>query len=107
MRRNKNCCIDSCVWVKYAGHNKIAVLLKHIQVNSLIVFADNYLLGEVHKTLINEFDFSIAEANRVIYLIESFVIIKLQETFTAFAMIPKTTFFTISVFKIIASFYKP
>jgi putative PIN family toxin of toxin-antitoxin system len=76
MRRNKKCCIDSCVWVKYAGHNRIAVLLKYIQVNSLIVFADRYLLGEVHKTLINDFDFSITEANRVIYLIESFVVIK-------------------------------
>ncbi len=75
MRRNKKCCIDSCVWVKYAGHNRIAVLLKYIHDNGLVVFADRYLLGEVHKTLITEFNFSIQEANRVTFLIESFVFI--------------------------------
>lgn len=53
----KKCCIDSCVWVKYAGHYKAATLLRHIYENDLLVFADNYLLGEVHQALIEGFSF--------------------------------------------------
>lgn len=38
----KKCCIDSCVWVKYAGHFKTTTLLRYIIENNLVVYADNY-----------------------------------------------------------------
>jgi hypothetical protein len=47
MPTQNRCCIDSCVWVKYAGHFKVSTLLKYIVENNLIFFADNYLFGEI------------------------------------------------------------
>jgi putative PIN family toxin of toxin-antitoxin system len=76
MRRPKKCCIDSCVWVKYAGHFKASTLLRCITENNLLVYADNYLLGEVHRALIEGFEFSVKEADRVIQLISPFIIIR-------------------------------
>ena len=70
----KRCCIDSCVWVKYAGHFKTATLLRYVSENNLLVYADNYLLGEIHDALIEGFDFSIREADRIIQLISPFII---------------------------------
>ena len=70
----KRCCIDSCVWVKYAGHFKTASLLRYVSENDLLVYADNYLLGEIHDALIEGFDFSIREADRIIQLISPFII---------------------------------
>ena len=92
MRRNKKCCIDSCIWVKYAGHKRIATLLTYIKSNNLVVFVDNYLLGEIHKTLISEFVFSIQEADRAIYLIKSFVIIKTPRNIYRFSKDPKNNY---------------
>ena len=71
----RKCCIDSCVWVKYAGHFRTATLLRYISENNLLIFADNYLLGEVHEALIKGFDFSIHEADKAIQLISPFIII--------------------------------
>lgn len=71
----KKCCIDSCVWVKYAGHYKTATLLRHITENNLLVYADNYMLAEIHEALINGFDFTRNEANKIIQLISPFIII--------------------------------
>jgi predicted nucleic acid-binding protein len=76
MPKQKKCCIDSCVWVKYAGHFKTATLLRCITENNLLVYADNYLLGEVYQALIQGFGFSLKEADRVIQLITPFIIIK-------------------------------
>lgn len=76
MRKQKKCCIDSCVWVKYAGHFKVTTLLQCIIDNHLLVYADNYLLGEVHQALIAGFEFSIKEADKMIALIRPFIIIK-------------------------------
>jgi putative PIN family toxin of toxin-antitoxin system len=70
------CCIDSCVWVKYAGHFRVSTLLKYIVENNLIVFADNYLLGEIHNALMEGFNFTIVEADKTIQLISPFIIIK-------------------------------
>ncbi len=70
------CCIDSCVWVKYAGHFRVSTLLKYIIENNLIVFADNYLLGEIHHALIEGFNFTITDADKTIRLISPFLIIK-------------------------------
>jgi len=75
MPMQKKCCIDSCVWVKYAGHFKTASLLRTISENNLLIFADNYLLGEIHEALITGFDFSIGEADKIIQLISPFIII--------------------------------
>lgn len=72
----KKCCIDSCVWVKYAGHLKTTSLLRYITKNSLLVYADNYLLSEIHEALIEGFSFSIAEADKIIQLISPFLIIE-------------------------------
>lgn len=72
----KRCCIDSCIWVKYAGHFKTSVLLKYIVENNLIVYADNYLLGEVHQALIEGFGFTVKEADKIIHLISPFIIIE-------------------------------
>ena len=71
----KKCCIDSCVWVKYAGHFKTTTLLRYITENNLLVYADNYLLHEIHGALIEGFYFTINEADRVIQLISPFIII--------------------------------
>ena len=71
----KRYCIDSCVWVKYAGHFKIASLLGYIYDNNLLVYADNYLLGEVHHALIKAFNFTISEADKTILLISPFIIV--------------------------------
>lgn len=76
MRRPKKCCIDSCVWVKYAGHFKTATLLTYVQQNSLLVYADKYLLGEIHQALMQGFGFTETEADKIIQLISSFIIIK-------------------------------
>jgi predicted nucleic acid-binding protein len=75
MLRNRRCCIDSCVWIKYAGHSKVATLLNYIDENRLTVFADRYLLAEIHDALITVFDFSIQEADFVIRKIEPFIIL--------------------------------
>jgi putative PIN family toxin of toxin-antitoxin system len=72
----KKCCIDSCVWVKYAGHFKTSTLLRHIADNNLLVYADNYLLGEIHEALIEGFDFTTGEADKIIQLISPFIIIE-------------------------------
>jgi putative PIN family toxin of toxin-antitoxin system len=71
----KKCCIDSCVWVKYAGHFRTATLLRHITENNLLVYADNYLLGEIHDALVEGFNFSGSEADKIIQLISPFIII--------------------------------
>ncbi len=72
----KKCCIDSCVWVKYAGHFKTSTLLRYIAENNLLVYADNYLLGEVHQALIEGFNFTTGEADKIIQLISPFIIIE-------------------------------
>ena len=71
----KKCCIDSCVWVKYAGHFKTTTLLRHIAENNLLVYADNYLLSEIHEALIQGFDFTTREADKIIQFISPFIII--------------------------------
>jgi putative PIN family toxin of toxin-antitoxin system len=76
MPKPKKCCIDSCVWVKYAGHYKTATLLRYITENNLLVYADNYLLSEIHEALITGFNFTAGEADRMIQLISPFVIIE-------------------------------
>lgn len=76
MPKQKKCCIDSCIWVKYAGHFKAATLLQCIIENNLLVYADNYLLAEIHQALMQGFDFSTKEADKMIDLIRPFVIIK-------------------------------
>jgi putative PIN family toxin of toxin-antitoxin system len=71
----KRCCIDSCVWVKYAGHLKTSSLLRCVAESNLVIYADNYLLGEVHDALIEGFGFTIKEADKIIQLISPFIII--------------------------------
>lgn len=75
MPMQKKCCIDSCVWIKYAGHFKTSTLLRYIYENNLLVYADNYLLAEIHEALIQGFEFSVSEADKIIQLISPFVII--------------------------------
>ncbi len=55
MLRNKKCCIDSCVWIKYAGYSKATTLLRYINENKLTVYADRYLLAEINDALISVF----------------------------------------------------
>ena len=71
----KKCCIDSCIWVKYAGHLKISTLLKRIKDNQLLVYAANYLLSEVHEALIVNFKLTIKEVDKIISTIIPFMII--------------------------------
>lgn len=72
----KKCCIDSCVWVKFAGHFKTSTLLHYITENNLLVYADNYLLAEIHEALIEGFSFTKTEADKIIQLISPFIIIE-------------------------------
>ena len=72
----EKCCIDTCVWVKYAGHFRTATLLRYITENNLLVYADNYLLGEIHQALIEGFNFTIKDADKIIQLISPFIIIE-------------------------------
>jgi len=71
----KKCCIDSCVWVKYAGHFRASTLLRYIIENNLLVYADNYLLAEIHEALVEGFNFTVNEADKTIQLISPFMII--------------------------------
>ena len=89
---SKNCCIDSCVWIKYAGTDKATTLIKLIRQNDLTVFADNYLLSEVHKALYKEFDFTIREADKLILLIMPFIIVSAPRNIYRFAPDPKDNF---------------
>lgn len=66
MPGHQKCCIDSCVWVKYAGHFKTSTLLRYIPDNKLLVYADNYLLAEIHDALIISFNFTVSEADKII-----------------------------------------
>ncbi len=87
-----NCCIDSCVWIKYTGQDKTTTLIKHIRQNNLTVFADNYLLYEIHKALYKEFDFTIREADKQILLIKPFIIVSAPRNIYRFAPDPKDNF---------------
>jgi predicted nucleic acid-binding protein len=71
----KKCCIDACIWVKYAGQRKVYVLLALIRQHNLIVYADNYLLAEIHSALTEGFNFSVAEADGVIRNLLDFIIL--------------------------------
>jgi putative PIN family toxin of toxin-antitoxin system len=62
--------------VKYAGHFKTATLLRHIIENNLLIYADNYLLGEIHQALTEGFNFTAGEADKIIQLISPFMIIE-------------------------------
>ena len=75
MPMQKKCCIDSCVWIKYAGHFKTATLLRYISENNLLIYADNYLLAEIHDALIQNFDLTVSEADKILQLISPFIII--------------------------------
>ena len=87
-----NCCIDSCVWVKYAGPDKASTLIKYIRQNNFNVFADNYLLSEIHKALYKEFKFTIREADKLILLIKPFIIVSAPGNIYRFAPDPKDNF---------------
>ena len=88
----KKCCIDSCIWVKYAGHFKVSTLLKYITENNLLVYADNYLLGEIHEALIEGFDFTVSEADKMIQLISPFMIIEAPRNIFRLSKDAKDTF---------------
>ena len=70
--------MDSCVWVKYAGHFRTATLLHYISQNKLLTFTDKYLLGEIHEALIQGFEFTIPESDKITQLISPFIIIAAQ-----------------------------
>ena len=76
MLNEKKCCIDSCVWIKYAGYYKVSTLFYFIRENKLKVYADNYLLSEVHEALLAEFNFTISEADKLINIISPYLFIK-------------------------------
>lgn len=101
MLQNKKCCIDSSVWVKYAGHFKIATLFNCINTNSLVVFADNYLLSEIHEALVTGFDFSFSEADKAIHLVESISLITAPRNVYRFSPDQRTIIYMISVFRTI------
>ena len=71
----RKCCVDSCLWIKYAGHFRTATLIRYISQNNFLIFPDNYLLGEIHEALIQGFGFTISDADKVIQLISPFIII--------------------------------
>lgn len=92
MQRNRRCCIDSCVWTKYAGHSKTTTLLRYINEKKLTVFADRYLLAEIHDALIGVFHFSENEANYAIRKIESFIVIITPRIIYRFSPDPKDNY---------------
>lgn len=92
MRRILKCCIDSCVWVKYAGHYKSTTLLQLIAKNNLLVYADRYLLAEIHEALITEFGFTITEADKILNLISEFLIIVPPRNIYRLAKDPKDNY---------------
>ena len=87
-----NCCIDSCVWIKYTGQDKATTLIKYIRQNNLTVFADNYLLFEIHRALYKEFEFTIREADKQILLIKPFMVVSAPRNIYRFAPDPKDNF---------------
>lgn len=101
MLTQKKCCIDSCVWVKYAGHFKTATLLRYIAANNLLVYADNYLLSEIHDALIEAFDFTVSEADKIIQLISPFIIIEAPVTFLGYQKMQRIIICMTYVYKII------
>ena len=92
MNRYKKCCIDSCIWIKYAGHFRTATLPAYIKENNLLVYADYYLLSEIHEALLNQFDFSIKEADTIIELILPFVIISAPKNIYRISKDPKDNY---------------
>lgn len=62
--------------VKYAGKKKTYVLLSLIKAHRLLVYADKYLLSEIHTALTEGFDFTAAQADAVIQIILPFVILE-------------------------------
>jgi predicted nucleic acid-binding protein len=75
MYRSDKICIDSCVWVKYAGYSKTYLLADYIDRFNLEVFADRYLLVEIHDALIDKFQFTLKEADYIIRQITPFLTI--------------------------------
>jgi predicted nucleic acid-binding protein len=92
MQRNKNCCIDSCIWIKYAGHFKTSTLLRYISENKLTVFADRYLLAEIHEALVIVFGFTLQEADYLIRKIEPFVVLVVPRNIYRLSPDPKDNF---------------
>jgi predicted nucleic acid-binding protein len=92
MRTASRCCIDSCVWVKYAGNYKATTLLNLIVTQNLIVYADNYLLGEVYSALISSFGFEKREADRAIQIISSLIIVKAPRSIYRLSADPKDNY---------------
>jgi predicted nucleic acid-binding protein len=72
---NNKICIDSCVWIKYAGYSKANILVSYIDELNLEVFADRYLLVEIHDALIEQFQFTTKEADYVLRQITPFLTI--------------------------------
>ena len=92
MLPNNKCCIDSCIWIKYAGHYKTTTLLRYVSENKLTVFADRYLLAEIHGMRIKVFNFSASEANYIVRQIEPFIIIITPRDIYRFAPDPKDNY---------------
>lgn len=92
MRSAKKCCIDSSVWVKYAGHHKASTLLRYITKHNLLVYGDNYLLGEIHQALMIGFGFTVKEADKVIQMILPFIIINAPHNLFRLSKDPKDNY---------------
>ena len=92
MLANNKICIDSCVWIKYAGHYKALTLIQYIYNLNLDVYADRYLLAEIHDALISEFNFSLQDADFVIRKIEPFIILSTPRNIYRFSPDPKDNY---------------
>jgi predicted nucleic acid-binding protein len=69
------CCIDNCIWIRYAGNFRINTLLKIIVENTLLVYADSYLLSEVHDALIKQFQLPPPLAYKIVNQIRSYIVL--------------------------------
>lgn len=60
--------------------------------NNLIVYADNYLLAEVFEALVDQFGFTLREADKVLHQISPFIIIKTPKNIYRLAKDPEDNY---------------
>jgi putative PIN family toxin of toxin-antitoxin system len=86
------CCIDSCIWIKYAGNFRINTLIKIIVENTLLVYADRYLLSEVHNALIEQFQLPPDVAFKIVKHIRLYIILTVPRNIYRLSVDPKDNF---------------
>lgn len=86
------CCIDSCIWIKYAGNFRINTLLNLIVENTLLVYSDRYLLSEIHEALIEQFNLPQHLADKIVNEIRNYIILTVPRNIYRLSADPKDNY---------------